>query len=488
MTFFENILKKRLGDATSSKGVAPDDLWAAIEQNLPPEEEKASPMKWGSLGLVFFAVVLAIVVSLSIDSSEDSAEVPSALAAESLNQIPETSPVAATVQIIEAGDDVEEIPANAAAAVISTQVDLPQDQQDDVRVVELPGPLAGVFEEKAQPEAKRSAVPNKTVPSPTLSIEENELIKKEIAAESIDLKASTTDEAVNRVLPTKEEDAKATGNPTEAIANEQTNNSAAATLRNTVAVRKLAAKSPITALERRREELVIEDFNTIIPVKQLLRPRVDFGVFVGTNMLRHQYPSTTSDDLADVLNTTRGEALGQSAALEVGYRLRPGLKVYTGVELLKTHTTFRYTQQWDTVTLRNGQQVDAIATRRVQHNNRQSLLSVPLMLEKIFTSGRWGAGLAAGVSFNYLTQQRGRSLNALQEVVSYGDGGGTSLPAPAFYMAYQLRPTINYRLNNSLSVQVRADLRWQRYGKSALYDLSANSMLYGGSFGLVFGL
>ena len=138
--------------------------------------------------------------------------------------------------------------------------------------------------------------------------------------------------------------------------------------------------------------------------------------------------------------------------------------------------------------MRNGQQVDAIATRRVQHNNRQTLLSVPLMLEKTFAAGRWEAGLAAGVSFNYLTQQSGRSLNALQQVVTYSSGGGESLPSPDFYLSYQIRPTINYRLNNQVSIQARADFRWQQYGKSALYELSANSMLYGGSIGVVFGL
>jgi hypothetical protein len=319
-------------------------------------------------------------------------------------------------------------------------------------------------------------------------IEEYEAVDKAPVVEGNRSEVVGIDKSLNSSPLTTENDTKAGSIGIKTTVTTSADASEAVELRNTTAVRKLNFELLITGLVVANKDVVVENFKSITLIKQLHRPRAEIGIFVGSNILRHKYPSTGADDLADVLNATQGEALGQSVALEFGYRLRPGLKVYTGVELLKTHTTFRYTEKWDTVTTRNGQQVDAIATRRVQHNNRQTLLSVPLMLEKTFASGRWEAGLAAGISFNYLSQQTGRSLNAFQQVVTYSNGGGNDLPAPNFYLSYQLRPSINYRLNNRMSIQARVDLRWQRYGKSALYELSANSMLYGGSFGLVFGL
>jgi hypothetical protein len=488
MTFFENILKKRLGDATSTKGVAPDDLWAAIEQELPPEEEVAPPVRWGKIGWVLLGLLLALAISLSVALREEVVEMPTTLATESPSEGPLTPAGNAQAQLLESDDDTEGTSSNEEELVIVSE-DVPQELRDEVSASDQTAPSTHVSEADTHRGAENTSAEEQAAISPVLPNDQFEAEKKEVLTQQIALDSDLINDIPEGSPLAMEDDVMELVKVAETTTTRPAKAESGVEARKTVAVGALEREPQVIAPIMENNELAgLENFKAITPVKQLRRPRTALGVFVGSNMLRHKYPSTSTDDLADVLNGTRGEALGQSAALEFGYRLRPGLKVYTGLELLKTHTTFRYTQQWDTVTMRNGQEVDAIATRRVQHNNRQTLLSVPLMLEKTFAAGRWEAGLATGLSFNYLAQQTGRSLNALRQVVAYSNEDETNLPAPNFYLSYQLRPSVNYRLSNRMSIQARVDLRWQRYGKSALYELPVNSMLYGGSFGVVFGL
>ncbi|WP_020569917.1 porin family protein [Neolewinella persica] len=487
MTFFETILKKRLGNATSDKGVAPDDLWAAIEQGLPPEKEKGSSFKWRTIGLTLLGVFVALSVSLSILLQKDEGNTDLddiEFLSENVVEIAE----APTRQVREEGIDAVDVIAGEKGEAATKKGESLQS---------LAG--KGNVSKPADSENHISAGSSERIIDKALATNESaEASLSNNAKDEPVVTAAMTDERSSGTKPSnvqvfeenlaKDEAKRARKEKLMSTGAVPANDLKTIPSLNEVAVSKLNLPTTIAPLVRNKKELLVENFKSILPIRQLRRPRAELGVFVGTNMLRHRYPSAAADDLADVLNASRGEALGQSAALEVGYRLKPGLKLYSGVELLKTHTTFRYTQQRDTVMMRNGREIDAVAIRRVQHNNRQTLLSVPLMLEKTFASGRWEAGLSAGISFNYLTQQTGRSLNALQQIVTYSNGGGVNLPAPDFYLSYQIRPSINYRLNSQVRIQARADLRWQRYGQSALYELSANSMLYGGSIGVVFGL
>lgn len=487
MTFFENILKKRLGDATSTKGVAPDDLWAAIEQELPPEEEVVPPLRWGKIGWVFLGLFLALAISLSVVLREEVVETPATLATENQHERPLAPAGKAKTELLERNVDLEGVTSNENE-LVTANGNGPQELHDGMSASN-PDQSKHVLKADTHRDALNILEEDHAATSPIHLKEQYKAENEENVTQENVPEPELIDNIAEDPSLATEEDLFELDKVVENTATSPAKDLEEIEARNTVAVSTLEREQLVIAPIMSNNELAgVENFKAITPVKQLRRPRTALGVFVGSNMLRHKYPSTSTDDLADVLNGTRGEALGQSAAMEFGYRLRPGLKVYTGLELMKTHTTFRYTQQWDTVTMRNGQQVDAIATRRVKHNNRQTLLSVPLMLEKTFAAGRWEAGLAAGVSFNYLAQQTGRSLNALQQVVTYSNGDETNLPVPNFYLSYQLRPSINYRLSNRMSIQARVDLRWQRYGKSALYDLPVNSMLYGGSFGVVFGL
>jgi len=217
------------------------------------------------------------------------------------------------------------------------------------------------------------------------------------------------------------------------------------------------------------------------------RPRVEAGLFVGTNWLRQRFASTTTDDLGATLNATRGQALGQSLAFEGSYRLNSIFRVVGGISIARTHTTFRYTTSWDTTTSVNGNIVPAVATRKVTHNNFQTLVAFPFLLEASTAIGRFETGLAAGGAFTLVSQQTGRSLNTSQEVVSFGGESSAPLPIPKTYFALMLRPQLTYRLSHTFSLQARADLRWQQYQNSALSGLDGGSVQIGGSVGVLYG-
>ncbi|MFK8164374.1 MAG: hypothetical protein AB8H12_18160, partial [Lewinella sp.] len=472
------------------KGVEADELWAAIEQELPPEEVKPSSFKWPTIGLVLLGLLLAFGGTLNYVLTEEGEIAPVILTADSNNKNGGDTAGKATKKVLEIENEFK--------TALSSKT-------DDVAPIKNEHQL-NFRDNKSVPSLSNSAIPTAVDDAPLVTDDAlasdtpseidqvaTKVVKTLVETAEVghdELGTSSEEKRLKSATqPENEQEVVDDGGEIAGSLPVQSNDLEAANiLRNDKAVAKLEAARVLAPLLFYEKEPTVENFKSIGPIKKSLRPRMELGIFVGTNMLRHRYPSVSTDDLADVLNATRGEALGQSASLEVGYRLKPGLKAYTGLELLKTHTTFSYSEQWDTVTMRNGQEIEAIATRRVQHNNRQTILSVPLMLEKSFAAGRWEAGLAAGLSFNCLVEQKGRSLNALQQVVTYSNGGGTNLPAPEFYLSYQLRPSINYRLNSRMSLTARADLRWQRYGNSGLYELSATSRLFGGSIGLIFGL
>ncbi len=465
MNFLEKMLKKRLDGGASRKGVEVEELWASIENALPAEDKEMKPVAsprhhqtgWW-LAAVLFLVLAGGVAWLVRPKFQ-----------------------AATAK------EEKKLEQPSAGVQLRESVLVPA---DDPVLSERPSLVNGeadVFTAPAPTSNRKNTSAGKTVPGPagTRAGGSTPAVTTDDAQEGSDpgLQLSRPPGVVATLppIPGEESAARSTANlPLVTRGDRQTTLSLPATIAT-------LAPLPLPLRQARLPAVQTIGAVTIDPVRQRQRARFEAGFFAGTNWLRPQYASSSEDDLGATLNGSRGQALGQSLAIDLSYRIHPAFRLISGVALARTHTTFRYTESWDTTTVFNGRPVNAIALRRVTHNNFQTQLSVPLLVEASAGFGRLEAGIGTGIAFSVVSRQTGRFLNAEQEVVTYGNGEDAPLPVPNSFLAYVVRPQLTYRISPGFSVQAQAEFRWQQYGTSALSGVETKGAQLGASLGVLYG-
>jgi long-subunit fatty acid transport protein len=205
-------------------------------------------------------------------------------------------------------------------------------------------------------------------------------------------------------------------------------------------------------------------------------------------MLRN-YQAVTNEVVADQLNKATGNALGQLVTAELGYRFNNKLRLGIGIDYVRTHNTFRYVSIWDTIiphpAFPTTESTSAIATRRVNHNNFQQFVAVPVVLEFNRSFGDLSLGLGAGVAFHYNLRSVGRTIDGNNSLVRFDETPGQTA---GFQLSYRLRSSLAYALNDRLSVQGRIDFHYYDFGTSAYSGAQEKSLLTGGSIGLIYRL
>ena len=161
-----------------------------------------------------------------------------------------------------------------------------------------------------------------------------------------------------------------------------------------------------------------------------------------TNLLRRANPTLPEG------TTATYEALpGTSLALRYHYRLSPTLSLGTGLEYQRTHQAFRFRSRRDSTLfdpVRN--RLDrAIATRTVTHNNYATTLALPLEIALHRSYGNLDLSIAGGAAYHVALSRRGRDVDANGRVFSYDEKGDD-------YLTWRVRPAAHYRLTESLGL------------------------------------
>ena len=218
--------------------------------------------------------------------------------------------------------------------------------------------------------------------------------------------------------------------------------------------------------------------------------KLEFSASAGSSLMLRKYLNPSEGNAANALNSAVGNTFGQSVSLELSYRLSNTFRLNTGLEYWRTHNTFRYTIERDTVAVHPSfpnRTTAATSIRRIAHNNFQEFLSLPILLEYRQAFGRFSAGLGGGVALNYQLKASGRTLASADEVVSYDSSSGDT---PDFFLSYRLRPSLMYspKPNSRTKLLLQTEVQYYRFGESSVTGLSQRAILLGGSIGITYRL
>ncbi len=476
MKFFEDIIRRRFRNARSVEGVEPDELWQSIEAELPPAEigeERKRRRYWWLLLLVIPIGFFWWQRPVASNANHDQAAVETLEQTEEQSSAPSITlstptDVPSTEEAKERLSSKQQNSEDATTATIAPDVEQTSQNTEEIT------PSTNTQSIAHQTPSDIHRQPTANVPEQA-SIDTN---KKQITLSNVPT-AERDEQLTSKAM---EVDAETITAPSESI---EIPKPRASTL----------FEDPLAGLTTETLAPLGHDDQTpdvtrpiLLPIEQNRRGHMSVGVFFGTHLWLDQFEATSQ---GETLQAAHQSEVGYSSALEIQWRLSPEIYLNTGFEYVISQTRFDLITSWDTMTYRDGpgsDLVNAIATRRVRHYNKHVFYSIPVTIGYEKQAGRFGFGLNAGVRFNVITSQKGRSLDAAEQIVSYPDNESEVLPYRRFFLAYQLQPYVAYQLNPGLRLQVRPDVRYQQHGHSDLYDLKHHSWQLGLSAGIFYSI
>jgi len=475
MKRFEDELSGRFSEATSTEGVDQEALWRNIDATLPQEPPKAGWWPW--LGYLSLGAAFLLLGTGLLWQGQTMPKVSEKPLAKQIKDTPSPNGQDELLQkrelTIDAGQ--QELPAAEDAKSQSPQ--------------ELRLSASKQVGERKRTDQMDTSSSNATSQD-FGTVRTSKLIKTDVGImEDGNTAASESAHSKDEALSPERE----TAAFSEVVAPIQLANSASPETSRTTFSLSEVSSLPILPLLLTTKKPTPRSVSIPSPrLRPVSGSRFQLGVYVGTNLLLRKYASEAGGEaLATNLNASRGNAIGQSVALELNYRLTNQLRLTSGIEYARTHNTFRYVEDRDTMVPRAdfpGQTVRAIARRSVAQNNFQTSISIPLLLDISKSFGDFDLGVGIGVRYHILLSQSGKLLNQAGRIVSFDDATNTSLPTAERFLSYQVRPTINYRIRDELRLVLRTELQYQPYGTSALFSTQHNGVLVGGSLGLSWGL
>ena len=229
------------------------------------------------------------------------------------------------------------------------------------------------------------------------------------------------------------------------------------------------------------------ELNGIINPSNLKAKKSKFslGLFAGIHTIKNKFSTTLASEKErrDFLNHGYQYELGHSLALEASIHFNKNIFITSGLEYLKSKSEFNFSRTWDTIIINPNSPVgiltDASAVRTVKHHNKLNYFSIPILLGLKKSFGQLEIGMSTGVGLNFTKSQTGKSLNFNNQINSYPTSENDFLPVSTFFLSYHFRPYVDYALDENISFQLRADLRYQNFGESDFYQLKYSSIFWG---------
>ena len=460
MDHLENEIRNRLQDATSSGGVNADELWGAIENEIIETPVKTKPFlfEWPAK-LLMVALVLLSVSSVFYFSKNKK------------NDQLENKP------IVVVKNEPTEITGNKPTILKPIKVNNLDEEENAIGLNK--GPIENNFSKESfnskKPIHSKKAVSKTVEPNNTLVKNESIILNEEkIAVTSIE---KETPERVNENTSSLSE-----------INLEE--NKSKKNIAKTGLIKQLK-NNPLFVNSENEDSPLFENIIDPVPLK-LKNKKISFGLFVGSHFISNNFKAEQDGEKerSSLLNKGYQPELGYSFSAEAVFHLNKNLFVKSGITYVSSTEKFNYTNSYDTTiwkdNIPNTEMIDALATRRVRHHNKHTLYSIPLMIGVQQQKGRVNFGINAGVGFNFIISQKGRSLDANDLIADFPNGETNVSPRPSFYMSYQLQPFLNYRFNEKLTFQIRSDMQYHAYGKFGFYGMKHNAVFGGVGIGVVY--
>ena len=231
-------------------------------------------------------------------------------------------------------------------------------------------------------------------------------------------------------------------------------------------------------------EIDLDSFAKAIPEPVKKEEKVKkiafFGdLYGGANTLQTDFQLQTDSLSSEVENKTEAPLIGNAVGVNIGATYK-GWQLHTGIALHTFNTRFDFaestTRSAELSQILQKVYVDSTGavqnqifgdttvvvtdTRRIEHYNRYRLLEIPLEIGRYRTQGKFMYGINAGIGFNFLTSQTGRTLDAEGEVLDFAKD-----TAPVLFRKFGISARIGgqfgYRLTEKVWLTAEPRAAWQ---------------------------
>ncbi len=204
------------------------------------------------------------------------------------------------------------------------------------------------------------------------------------------------------------------------------------------------------------------------------------NLYGGVSLTNFRFKGITpsDDSLAMQKNPLESSIWGQTYGLNVS-ALRKGIRVNTGVEYQNLWTKFELRAKNNTTTLveqaltlvvidsigntvnreRRDTLINATTIRNIEHYNNYQVWSIPLEIGIYRARKKWSYGLSAGTSFNFLSNQSGKTLDLDAEVIEFDKTSDSTL-IQSFSISLRANVFLAYHLNEKIRLSLVPKWSW----------------------------
>ena len=243
--------------------------------------------------------------------------------------------------------------------------------------------------------------------------------------------------------------------------------------------------------------------------KKSKHPPLEISINAGVNTVFTKYRDVENKaNLFEDLSNSLSNNTGFSTTVKVSYLLNEKYSVSSGLSYSLTNEIFARSSEknatfleenylmayelnpaGDTINPVYGPKLlNTIEQRDVLHHNQFRLISLPLEFGVRKQLGKLSMGLNVGFSYNFFLSQKGKSIDAQQEVYAFDDSSPSTKPFKKTFFAFQLNPFFDLKMTDKLKFRLSSTLKYQPQGISGLYEIKQYSIFLGIGGGLVYKL
>lgn len=527
MEFFEDKFKDRFKDAQSTEGIDADELWGQIAEALPEEEPAKKAGFISKRYLLLLSIFLLLLCTAlffvlkqkdhKIEVTAQSQKATNTLIADKQKSNRNTSEQLSNSSDKLNGEKIEVEHIEQAVDQHTVKHTSPLSVEEQHLSKKTPATIqqnngvsssATIFEEKETnihqatstdrlideveiAKNKQTQVASILEQAQTSNknkqlVEEEEQQFDNTASAVIEERESSQEE---QVLPTATTNAEQTSNKGEQLIEEVaplaiTDNNAVdllATLSFLVAYEKQAIQVPLADVQQQNKTSTKTRKRTSLPLS--------VGLSYGTNIWMDFFENNTN--LSQLYKDGYSPILGSKVGLDVQWRFNDQWHAESGLAYLVAKSKFDYQEVTNTTMHRDNdptqELINAIATRTVRHYNKLKFFSLPVLLAYTASADKIEWGLAAGVGLNFIGDQTGKSVDSNELIQAYASSDD-ALPYSKFFVSYQLKPFVNYQLNEQLKLQFKPDVTYQTFKQSDFFGIKHSAISMGLNVGLCLNL
>jgi len=490
MEWFEKEYKKRFKKESSLEGIESGPLWDQISKAIPQEKSHKKPyLKWTFLMLAMVGVVLSLLLFQNRDIENEN----------DLSQS-EMSSQSGSSDIENSGFNKESLTANDIKTNNENEAQNPKTNLENNQAINP---------DQLESEIKNSKTKSSNIKSSAINRKE---IKLDLPSDQKTLnKSKLNDSSSENTFPHL--DSKILSNNINTFkdsqiinVNDNQSDSYSLQMEDEIKQANISSLSKQTNLKETKSRAIL-NINSLTLLKNNLQSEykkvklpsvavpeiivnkknpwaINVNASANFFSLKYKDDENSEQQFASQVNDSLGPLqIGNSIGINLEYQLNQNWYIGSGIELNNYENKLSAILVTDTTALDDMQKIrKAKNIRTVIHHNKLSTFSIPINITYDYQiSRKWSMGASIGMSYSIIKSQKGRLLSRGKNIIDYSDDDNIQFTN---FVSFRANPYIRYRINDQISMNIKAGLSYQNHGKSEALDLTQSSMIYNIGIGL----